>query len=75
MIERLRSIRKAKGMTQGELAQATGINRVTIAKYEAGNFGASVTNAEKLANALDCRIEDLIGGGNNDTVPDRSADG
>ena len=67
MVSKLKDIRKSRGMTQAELAEATGIHRVTIAKYEAGCFGATLTNAEKLANALDCTIEDLIGG-NGDAV-------
>ena len=61
MVAKLRMIRKAKGMTQVELAKATNINRVTIAKYESGKVGPTLVNAEKLAQALGVPIEELIG--------------
>lgn len=60
MIAKLRMIRKAKGMTQADLAKATKINRVTIAKYETGKIGPTLVNAEKMAQALGVTVDDLI---------------
>ena len=58
---RLRSLRKARGLTQLQLAEMTGIHRVTIAKYElADNPGMTVSSACRLASALGCSVEDLL---------------
>lgn len=61
MIAKLRELRKAKGMTQEELAKASNIHRVTISKYEAQKIDPSIESAGRLANVLGCTIEDLIG--------------
>ena len=58
----LAGLRKVRGLSQGELAKASGIHRVTIAKYESMDMGknASLKNAAKLADALGCTVDDLI---------------
>lgn len=60
MVAKLREIRKAKGMTQEQLAKASGIHRITIAKYEAGKVDPKTENAERLAAALGVTVDDLI---------------
>jgi transcriptional regulator with XRE-family HTH domain len=60
MATNIRAIRKSKGMTQGDLALAAGINRVTIAKYETGKITPTLTNAGKIATALGVTVNDLI---------------
>jgi len=60
MTFKLREIRKLRGMTQGELAKAAQIHRVTIAKYEAGQCMPSFDRAERIANALGVPVEELI---------------
>ena len=61
MVANLSTIRKAKLMTQAELAARSGINRVTIAKYETGRQEPTVANALKLATALGVTVDELIG--------------
>ena len=61
MIGNLSTIRKSKLMTQEELAAKSGINRVTIAKYETGRQEPTVANALKLATALGVTVDELIG--------------
>lgn len=61
MVYKLREIRKERGMTQTELAQAARIHRVTIAKYEAGQCVPSVDRAERMASALGVPVDELIG--------------
>jgi len=61
MVANLKSIRKLRGMTQDALAKASGIHRITIAKYEAGKVKPSLENAEKMAKALKCSLDELIG--------------
>lgn len=60
-MKNLREIRKRKGMTQAALSAFTGINRVSIAKYETGKTEPSLKTAEKLASALDVTVDELIG--------------
>ena len=60
MIAKLRDIRKEHGMTQEQLAKATGLHRVTIAKYETSKVDPTTECAEKIADALGVTIDDLI---------------
>ena len=60
MVGNLSTIRKSKFMTQAELAAASGINRVTIAKYETGRQEPTVENAFRLATALGVTVDELI---------------
>ena len=61
MFRNIREMRKSKGMTQAELASASGVSRLTISELETGKL----TNARSktllaLANALGCTIDDLF---------------
>lgn len=57
----LRKIRESKGMTQGELAEKSGISRITICRIENGiQKDLMVGNLNKLATALGCNVSDLI---------------
>lgn len=59
----LKYFRELKGMTQAELAEASGVSLRTIQAYEQGykdiNKGQLITGL-KLAEALDCDIYDII---------------
>lgn len=59
-ITRLEKVRKAKGMTQRKLSILSGINRVSIARYETGRVSPNVRNLTKLADALGVPVDDLI---------------
>ena len=50
--DRIRQLRKDAKLTQDELAERTGANRVTIANYELGKYQPSVEALERLADAL-----------------------
>lgn len=57
----LRKIRESRGMTQGELAEKSGISRITICRIEnETQKDLMVGNLNKLAIALDCEVSDLI---------------
>jgi len=56
----LREWRKYRGMTQVELATASGLSQGAIAQIEAGKRNPTVDTARKLANALNCDIDDLF---------------
>lgn len=62
MVTNLSKIRKARGLTQEELAQATGISRITIARYETNKMDPTAEKLRKLASVLNVAADDLIGG-------------
>ncbi len=56
----LRARRKALGMTQVDLARASGLNRSFISDVERGVESISLDRAETLAQAVGCRLADLL---------------
>lgn len=60
--ERLRSVRSEQGLTQEELAERAGVNRVTIARFEAGKQLPRYRTLVALADGLGVPIERLIVG-------------
>ncbi len=56
----LRQWRQRRRLTQQELAARAGVSRQTISGIEAGLYGPGVEVGLRLAQALDCRIEDLF---------------
>lgn len=59
--ENIRQRRKALKMSQDELADAIGSNRVTISRYETGAYYPSVEALRKLASALNTTTTELFG--------------
>ena len=60
--ERMLILRKRRGMSQGELAQASGMNRNTIARLEQGALKDLTSEyIVKLARALQCTSDRLLG--------------
>lgn len=57
---KLAQVRKQKGFTQIELADKCGWKKSTISDYERGTRQPNITKLQVLANALDCKISDLI---------------
>ena len=59
----LKRIRNEKNITQKELSEFSGVNIQMIQKYEQGIKDINKAQAEtlyKLAQALECTIEDLL---------------
>lgn len=69
--DRIRKIRETKGWTQDDLADAAQMNRVTIAKYEAGRIEPKTKSLARLAAALDVSAGVLIGEDVSETDDDR----
>jgi len=61
--ERVREIRKEKGLSQEELAHKADLHRTYIGMIERAEKNITLLNIEKIANALVIRINDLF----NDT--------
>lgn len=56
----IKKMRLTVGMSQEDLAKAAGVSRVAIARYESGERVPSVIIAARIANALGCKVDDLI---------------
>ena len=62
--ERLRRIRKARGLTQVQLAQRSGVMQQVISRYESGHpdgWDMALRTATKLARALGISLDVLAG--------------
>ena len=55
--------RKRKGLTQQQLADALGVNRVSIARIEAGTQSPSMATALRLSEVLGESVDALFAGG------------
>ena len=60
MIE-LKKYRKKAGLTQQELADATGIDRASIVRYENGTRNPPMENLNILANYFNITVDQLMG--------------
>ena len=57
---RVREYRARFGFTQGVLGEKVGVTRQTIGFVEKGEFSPSITLALRLANVLECRVDELF---------------
>lgn len=60
--QRLRELRSRRGITQSDLAERAGVNRVTVARIEGGQQLPRYRTVLALARGLDRPVEDLIAG-------------
>tara|TARA_B110000238_G_C15703850_1_gene259542 strand:+ start:77 stop:292 length:216 start_codon:yes stop_codon:yes gene_type:complete len=58
--DRVREIRKKKGLSQEELAYKADLHRTYIGMIERAEKNITLINIEKIANALEIEIADLI---------------
>lgn len=57
--QRIRELRKAKRITQEQLAEKIGIGTSNISYIETGKFAPSIENFEKIVEALGCEPHEL----------------
>ena len=60
MKNRLEEIRKAKGITQEELANALEVSRQTVGSLENGRYNPSIILALKIARFFNVSIEEVF---------------
>ena len=60
MANRLRELRKAKNLTQMDLAEKAKVPRSVIARHETGRTILSTKNLVRICRVLGCRMEDVI---------------
>jgi transcriptional regulator with XRE-family HTH domain len=58
--ENLRSVRKANGFSQEQLAFASGLDRSYVGKIERGQINVTLETVNTLAKTLGCSPKDLI---------------
>lgn len=56
----IKVMRKQKNMTQADLAELLGVTPAAISRYESGERIPDIVTAAKIANALGCKVDDLI---------------
>ena len=57
---RIKEYRKARGMTQAELAEQMGVGRTTITMWEIGEHLPSAAQLPQLARIFGCKIDELF---------------
>jgi transcriptional regulator with XRE-family HTH domain len=60
--DRIARLRKRKGFTQDEFAEATGLNRVHVYRLETGRQSMTLRTLKIVADALGVRITHLLRG-------------
>jgi len=58
--ERLRRLRKDRGLSQEELAHLAGVHRTYAGAVERGEYNISLTNICEFARALGVEVKDLF---------------
>lgn len=60
--QRIRQRRRARGMTQAALGRALFVSKQAVSKWETGRVVPDLQTVERLAAALDCPPQELLGG-------------
>ena len=55
-----KKMREKRNLTQKQLAELLGVKQSHISRWESGVYLPNATTLKKMADALDCRIDDLI---------------
>lgn len=60
--EKLQELRKTRGLTQEELAEALYVSRTAVSKWESGRGYPSIDSLKELSNYFSVTIDDLLSG-------------
>ena len=60
--EKLQELRKSRGLTQEELAQALYVSRTAISKWESGRGYPSIDSLKEISNFFSVTIDELLSG-------------
>ena len=58
--ERIKKIRKKKGITQEQLAERAGLNRTHLYRLETGQQSMTLRTLKIIADTLDVRVRELV---------------
>lgn len=70
--ERIRELRKEKGITQETLARAVGVTNQAVSKWEQGKCCPDIQYLPELADYFSVSIDDLFGHGREERPAERS---
>jgi transcriptional regulator with XRE-family HTH domain len=65
-VQRLKTLRRLRALSQEELAEESGVGRATISRIERGETGAHGRTLRRLAKALGVGVEELVWIGGTD---------
>lgn len=65
----LQTLRKARGLTQEEVAEKTGVSRQAVAKWENGESLPDISNCTALARLYNISLDTLVNGEPTDGLP------
>ena len=57
----IKRLREAAGLRQYELAERMGVKQASVSAWESGQAMPSAANLVKLADILDCTVDELLG--------------
>ena len=60
--EKLQELRKSRGLTQEELAEALYVSRTAVSKWESGRGYPSIDSLKEISNYFSVSIDDLLSG-------------
>ena len=60
--EKLQQLRKSKGLTQEELAQALYVSRTAVSKWESGRGYPSIDSLKEISAYFSVTMDDLLSG-------------
>lgn len=59
-MDKLKEVRKSRGISQMELAEKVGISQTTLSMYETCMRDGSVRIAKAICKVLNCTLDDII---------------
>ena len=65
LADRLKELRKSKGLSQREVGEAIGVNERNYRRYEAGDSDPAATKVVKLADFFEVSADYLLGRSDN----------
>ena len=60
MDEIIKTVRLARGLSQKELAGKVGVDQSAVAQWESGKTAPRFSRLAKIAEVLECSIEELV---------------
>lgn len=60
-MKNLKNLRKAKDLTQSDVAKKIGVGRTTYTEYERGTNQPPIDKLIMLADIFECSVDDIIG--------------
>lgn len=61
LVHNIRALRQEAGLSQAELADRVGVSQTWISRLELGQGNPTLNTLNRLAEAFDVRITDLLG--------------